>query len=225
MAKSTKIILNPDNLAPALETKVQRASEQFAKLDATDKENALRGVFLGGLFTQIKDEAGHGNFLPLAKARMPAIPQERRNELMRLWEAFVKKTKVALPAAMAIPDAQLALALPGGDDGNEVAKAALNFVGDMSLDALMREHDVRGKKKLGGKRTATAKKEKPPTEEQLAAQAKGEISLVVEGLRTVLITDNLTVRLDDGEIVALDKNIDAILAKWRRSTKALKGRE
>ena len=225
MAKKAQIVLNPDNLAPALETKVVRAREQFAKLDATDKENALRGVFLGGLFEEIKQEAGHGNFLALAKARLPDIPQERRNEMMRLWGVFVRETKVALPAAMAIPDAQMALALPGGDAGDEITKAALAFVGDFSLHALMQEHGVFATKKLGGKRTRAGgtAKPKPPTAEELAAGARRDISAAVEQLRQALVKDNLCRHLPDPEVRALNQNIEALLTKWRRGVKAALG--
>ncbi len=208
-------------MAPALESKVQRANEQFAKIGSTDRENALRGVFLGGLFEQIKGEAGHGTFLKLARERMPEIPQERRNELMRLWGVFVRETKVAVPKQLAIPDAQLALALDAKATQDELVGAALNFVGEQSLHALMVEKDVIGTKALGGKRTKGGN-DKPaaPTAEELERQAKADISLAVEGLRAVLITDNMCRHLEAKDIRSLDTELNGLVARWRRAVKS-----
>lgn len=202
------------NLAPALETKVTRANEQYAKLGASDRENALRGLFLGGLFAQIKDEAGHGNFLPLAKARMPDIPQQRRNELMRLWGVFVKETETAVPAGLAIPDAQLALQL-GKETDDEIVRAALSFVGDLSLFALMIEHDVREKKKLGGARTKGAARDAQIDAEQLRILKRDEASEVLARARALYVEENLFQHLSVDESRAVLAGLEALVTEVR----------
>lgn len=204
--------------APAhLAETITRAREQFAKLRDSDKENALRGIFLGGLFTQLKQAAGHGNFERIAKDQMAEIPKRTRVELMRLWAAFVREAKVALPKELAIPDAQLALSLGGGEGpAAEVTAAALRFVGDLSLHALLVEHEVRDKKKLGGAREGADAKPGPVDPEQLAAHAKAELTDAVETLRQLLLTDNVSTVLSKEEIRAVDQSIHGIHTQWRR---------
>lgn len=173
-----------------LDGNIERARQQWEKLCDSDKENALRGLFLGGLFDQIKAAAGHGNFLRLANERMPEIPQPRRNELMRLWHAFLGSTKRALPAGQEVPDAQLAL--QPNTPRNNVVRAAIKFVGTASLYDLMVEWEVRDKKPLGGARTARATALATALDaEQLSLFAMEEIGGGLETLKRMLITENL----------------------------------
>ncbi len=179
--------------APALLTEqLARAREQFAKLKDNDKENALRGVFLGGLFWQIKEAAGHGNFERVASAQMAEIPKRTRVELMRLWKAFTGGIKLLNGKPIEIPDAQLALAKPEGP----VIEAALKFVGDLSLHALMIEHGVRDTKKLGGARTKGAGGETQALDaEQLYLFARDEIGGILTAAEQLFLKDNKLLHL------------------------------
>lgn len=190
--KASPTVTSPKSkcAAPALLTDLlTRAREQFARLKDSDKENALRGVFLGGLFFQIKDAAGHGNFERLATEKMPDIPKRTRAELMRLWLVFAKQAKLGEAKAVELPDAQLALAGKAADA--KVVKAALKFVGELSLHALMTEHGVREAKKLGGARKAGDDGEGEQLDaEQLYLFKRDEIGGVLQQAKQLLVDDN-----------------------------------
>jgi hypothetical protein len=173
-----------------LKAKIATALKQFARLRDSNKENALRGLFLGGLLWQIKEEAGHGNFLRLATERLADIPKTTRNELMRLWLVF--RDQAQLDAAkLTIPDPQRALAKSGAAQ-EAVVKAALAFVGELSLHALMVEHDVREQPKLGGRRQGGAggAGTKPQDAEQLYLFSRDEIGAVITHAEKLLLKEN-----------------------------------
>jgi hypothetical protein len=173
-----------------LKARIASVRKQFAKMRLNDRENALRGLFLGGLLWQIKDDAGHGNFLRLIKEQMPEVPQQRCNELMRLWLVF--RDQAQLDAAkLTIPDPQRALAKSGAAH-EAIVKAALAFVGDLSLHALMVEHDVREQPKLGGRRQGGAggAGTKPQDAEQLYLFSRDEIGAAITHAEKILLKEN-----------------------------------
>ena len=138
---------------------------------------------------------------------------------MRLWGTFVRKSHVALPSALAIPDAQLALTLGAEGPDAPITNAAVKFIGDLSLHALMTKWGIREKGKLGGARDAAD--DGPIDPEALAAQAREELSAWHESGRQLLLTENVCSRLSADEIRTFDGALDSMLAQWRRGLKDL----
>ncbi len=195
---------------------IENARAMYARLASGIHENALRGLFLGWLFIQIRDEVGHGNFLRVAKERLPEIPVRTRSELIKLFKEFQEETGVALPAGASVPDAQLALQLGRDAAEAEVVNAAIKFVGSKSLHALMVEYEVREKPKLGGKRVT--KKPAPATitdAEQLALQTREELGSWIERGRQLLLRENVCQHLPAEQIRAFADSLNALRTDWR----------
>lgn len=169
-----------------------RAQNQFATVCAADRENAIRGLFLGLLFWQIKNESGHGNFERTAKERLSEIPKRTRVELMKLTRHFVESARIALPEQLAIPDAQTALQLGDGTAASDLVAGAVKFVGDLSLHQLMVKWEVRDKKKLGGKRETVSDDDpaEAPDPEALFFQSRDEISGAISRIEGLILKEN-----------------------------------
>lgn len=139
------------NSPTVLDTLIDKAIQQHLLIKQGERDGALRAIFLGLLFWQIKNECPHGKFMKLASDRMPEIPTRTRSDYMSLARVFVEKSRVALPERFDIPDAQLALG--GLDEAKaEIVEKAMGFIGELSIHELMIKHDIRAvglKKKLG----------------------------------------------------------------------------
>jgi hypothetical protein len=147
---------------------------------------------------------------------MPEIPKRTRCEIMRIWNIFLKKSGVAVPADMAIAETQLALALRDEGPAREITTAAVKFIGDLSLHALMAKWGVRDKTLLGGARSRGDREPLDIDPERLHAHAREEISAAVESLRHLLLIENICVRLTPEEVRAIDVSLDVMLTTWRR---------
>lgn len=196
-----------------LEQLCARANEQYAAIRDSDRSNSLRGVFLGVLFWQIKNECGHGQFMKIASERMRDIPVRTRNELMKLALTFVERTKLALPERFNIPDAQLALTL---DDARgtekEMVTRALSFIGELSLHELMIKHGIRavGLKKDLTEEASEADDSNLPVEEQIRRRREQLFGGSIEHLnflhKTLTVTENLTL-LDNTQLEAIETKL------------------
>jgi hypothetical protein len=199
-----------------LDSLIERARSQFAKIRENDKVNSLRALFLGLLFFEIKTEAGRGNFMRIADTRMPEICRSVRNDMMALAMFFIHESKVALPPRFAIPDAQTALELTGDAVTEKIVREAVKFVGSCSIHDLMVKYNIREKKPLGGARSRGADGPIDIDPERLHAQAREEVSAAVESLRHLLLIENICVRLTPEETRAVDASLDGMLTTWRR---------
>jgi len=184
-----------------LDSLIARARSQFAKIRENDTANALRGLFLGMLFFEIKNEAGQGNFMRVADTRMPEICRSVRNDMMALARIFTDEEKIALPPQFAIPDAQTALQLTGDAVTEEIVRAAVKFIGDLSLHALMAKWEVRDKKLLGGARPGAEKDTRTEEEKltELREKVRLELGAWLASGRQLLITENCCQYLSGAE--------------------------
>lgn len=140
---------------------------QLGKMSGLRQEESLRGLLVGMALYRIKASLPHGQFGKWCKSAINGTYGERYvNYLMKLALIFVEKCKVRKPELLALPGDQTELALDGmeGDQRRFTAKA-IKFVGDLSLNELFIEHDIKPagstknakKKKPGGGDTSPAK--------------------------------------------------------------------
>lgn len=197
-----------------LDLLITKANEQYAAIKSGDRATAMRAIFLGLVFWQIKNECPHGAFMKLASDRLAEIPQRTRQDYMKLALTYVEKTKLALPERLNIPDAQLALSL---DDATgtekEMVTRALVFIGELSLHELMIKHGIRAvglKKDLTEDDGSDVAFDDLPIEEQLQRRRDEVFGGTIEHLsclhKTLTLTDNL-VLLDNTQLEAIETKL------------------
>jgi hypothetical protein len=201
-----------------LDLLIDRANQQYAEIKRGDQSNSLRGIFLGLLFWQIKNEAGHGKFMAVATERMPDIGQTTRSHYMKLAAVFVEKSRLALPERMNIPDAQLALHL-GDASGieQEMVRKAIDFVGQLSLHELMIKYEIRAVGLAGKLRDeADAENDVPlPPDEELRRRREqifGETAEHVMRLHKTLTTADELQYLESSQLEMIDNQLIEIRA-------------
>jgi hypothetical protein len=201
------------------------AIEQFSKIPVIEREAALRAIFAGLTLHRIKASIP-GKFskwisemLPRVTSWTPATARKNSSFYMRLATVAIAETG-ATTELLALSGDQAELSLEPTDAGaRRFVDKLTKFVGDKSLNELLREHGIKDAKALGGKREKAEADAAPIDPEQLAAQSREELSAWHEQGRQLLITDNVCSHLSADEIRAFDESLDAMLSQWRRGLK------
>jgi hypothetical protein len=210
--------------------KVQAATiEQFRSIPRLEREAAARAVLAGLALHRVKMSMP-GEFsrwiaqmLPKVTSWTPATAKKNASFYMRLAATFVERAKVSKPDLLALPGDQTTLALDVGEGAARVFFDKLGkFVGDCSLNELLAKYGIKDAKALGGARTGSDGNGKTVEidPEQLAANARAELSDLHETARQLLLTDNVCQYLSKEEQRAFDKSITGLLARWRSSLRA-----
>ena len=198
-----------------LDSLFAKANEQYAAIKQGDRTTALRALFLGLVFWQIKNECPHGQFMKLANERMPSIPRQTRQDYMKLSMVYVDRTKLALPGHFEIPDAQIALSLGDGNGTErEMVTKAVSFIGDLSLHELMIKHGIRAvglKTELDDQNSEPA----PPTANE-AEQFFAKVAENLYGIRTFATDATSIMRLTPEQLDTVDQTMTDTYSQWKR---------
>lgn len=221
-SKSTALaVLTDRQISTAVEiSKLQSvALQQLAMVKTLERDAALRAILVGLTLHRIKASLKHGEFMPWMKKHLKGAGKSQANNYMRLALVAVEKSKATKPELLALPGDQTELALDRGDDSAKRMMGKLaKFVGEQSLNDLLREHGIKETAKRGGARTPNADDDtpEPPTPEELAALAKTELAEWLDHGRQLLLTDNLCSRMLSADIKAFAAAVSETLARWRR---------
>jgi hypothetical protein len=218
------------------------AVAQLAAVPQMERQAAAHAILAGMSLHRVKASLPHGEFGKWLK-QIPTgggnaedqkrtsgsflnVTERQCQFYMKLATTFVAKAKVTAPDVLALPGDQTQLALEGGEGEARVFFSKLSkFVGSKSLNELLAEHEIKTGKKLGGKREAGETDEDAPpavpTAEDLAAQAKTELSDWLEQGRQLLITDNVCSRLEAQDLQSFAGALDAMLAHWKRGARTI----
>jgi hypothetical protein len=214
------------------------AVREFYRVAQSEQENALRAILLGLTLHKIKASLAHGEFTPWVKNHLAASDQKRtevrfwssgtasRNAqyFMRLALVAVAATDATKPELLALPgdQAELHLDTTAAEAHHFMAKLG-RFVGERSLNELLREHGIKDSKPTGGRRERTAAQAdaEPITPERLAAQAREELSEWCELGRQLLITDNVCSHLQPEEVRAFYDGLHSMLEHWRKHMRTI----
>jgi hypothetical protein len=207
-------------------TKLQAAAiDQLAAIPRIEREAALRAILCGLTLHRVKASLPHGQFgvwidqMRPSGSHLPAVTRRHCQRYMRLAVAAIQKTKATVPEILALPGDQKELALESTDEtARHLMQKLATWVGDRSLNEMLCDLGIKAAGKLGGAREKSDD-DAPIDPEQLAAQAREELSAWHEMGRQLLLTDNVCSRLTPDEIRALDESLDAMLAQWRRGLK------
>jgi len=220
-------VLKEDQITTAVViSKLQAvAIEQLAAIPRIEREAALRAILAGVTLHRVKSGLVHGEFrrwlsqMSTSGGHLPAVSKTQVNYYMRLATVALAKTSATKPELLAVLGDQTELSLePADANARRFMDKLVKFVGTKSLNELLRDHGIKDGKKLGGARDK-ADAEAPIDPEQLAEQAREELSAWHETGRQLLLTDNLCSRLAPDEILTFDDALDAMLAQWRRGLK------
>lgn len=234
---------NRSALVVLADTKLTAQGEQLAQLQKSavdalqavpqmERQAAAHAILAGMTLHRVKASLPHGQFMPWVDqirttgANLKGVDQRQVNYYMKLATVFIGKAKVTAPDVLALPGDQTQLLLEGGEGEARAFFGKLSkFVGTKSLNELLSEHEIKGSKKLGGKRESEESEEPDtapvPTPEELAAQAKTELADWMEQGRQLLITDNVCSRLSGADVRAFASALNSMLAHWRRGSAAI----
>lgn len=238
---------NRSALVVLADSKLTAQGDQLAQLQKSavvalqavpqmERQAAAHAILAGMTLHRVKASLRHGEWEPwvkqivtsgddLTKPTKAGLTQVKY--YMRLATVFIGKAKVTAPDVLALPGDQTQLALEGGEGEARAFFGKLSkFVGTKSLNELLSEHQIKGTKKLGGKRETEEEDDTTdtplvPTAEELAAQAKTELADWVEQGRQLLLTDNVCSRLASADVRAFASALDSMLGHWRRGARAI----
>lgn len=235
---------NRSALVVLADTKLTAQGEQLAQLQKSavaalqavpqmERQAAAHAILAGMTLHRVKASLPHGSWEPWVNqigtsgADLKKVSLTQVKHYMRLATVFIGKAKVTAPDVLALPGDQTQLLLEGGEGEARAFFGKLSkFVGTKSLNELLSEHQIKGAKKLGGKREA-AESDEPtdtppvPTAEELAAQTRTELAEWIEHGRQLLIHDNVCSRLAGADVRAFASALDSMLKHWRRGSAAI----
>lgn len=165
-------------------------AEQLAIISRTENLNVKRRLFVGLALHCIKASLKHGEFMPWLKKHAPGAGQRQCNYMMKAALVFLSESRVTAPELRALPLHDATLAVKDAA-GRRIDAAAEKFVGDRSWGELLTDYGVKDGGKLGGARTAGARKaDTVPDEETLYLFARDEIGGALAQVETLLVTEN-----------------------------------
>lgn len=202
----------------ALDVMKASAIRQIELIRKQEADSAMRAILVG--FALIRIQASMpGAFTRWLKNDFKEQGYRQSRYFMALCLHFLEQTKAVKPEFLAVPGDQLALSIESAEGCcREFMDQVVEYVGDLSLNELLNREHIKDAKKLGGKREATGE-DAPIDPEQLAAQAREELSVWHETGRQLLLTDNLCSRLTRDEIRTFESSLSDMLAQWRRGLK------
>lgn len=203
MPKSTTpVLLSDRSLATSPVEQLQdTAVQQMQVIAQTERDTALRAILLGLTLHKVKACLPHGQFTKWLKSKVtqgnlwtPATAKKNASFYMRLAEIAVQKSKVTRPELLALPGDQTELSLDTAEgDGRRFVQKLTKFIGEKSLNELLREHGIKEAKKLGGARnseTDTDDEPEAPDAEALYFQSREEISGSLERIEGLILREN-----------------------------------
>lgn len=197
----------------------QSIPQQLHAMSRLREEEALRGLLVGLTLWRIKTSLPYGEFGAWLRSNSVGFGERYLQYMMKLAGVFVAKAKIAPPDLLALPGAQTELALDGLEaPQRRFVEKAVKFVGKHSLHELLFAHGIREVKALGGRREkGEAAAPAVITAEKLQHHALAELSAALEGLRQLLLTDNVCQYLEEPQVRAFEEGLDGVLAVWRRN--------
>lgn len=171
--------------------------EQLGLIEKNETQNTMRRVFVGLALCSIKASLKHGEWGAWFAENVKGTSLRHANYMMSAGWVFVEQMLEKAPELVAIASGEKSLALTDGAPPAKIAKAAAEFVGDMTWGELLDAHDIRNRKALGGKRVKFKKggASKAPTPEQLYQFARDEIGLAIAQAETVFVKENKLLHL------------------------------
>lgn len=227
------VLSEPQQLVPVAQLQ-DAALRAAAEIGSSQRNTALRAILLGLTLHRVKASLKYGEFtgwllqkLPMVTSWSPATAKKNASFYMRLATVAVEKSKATRPELLALPGDQAQLTLDTCEgEAKQFMEKLSKFVGEQSLDELLRKHEIRTTAKLGGAHEqdgdgTDAVDTTPPTPEELATRAKTELSDWLDHGRQLLITDNVCSSMQPADIKAFDHALGETLAHWRRGVSAI----
>lgn len=121
----------------ALTMTAKQLQEEFTAFARLENEAAWRALRIGMLLLRAKEECAHGEFGDWMAQHVGEVRERQARNFMELARAYVERRKLEKADAFM---------LTAGDDGAKTRAeqaAALEFVGQKSLNELLREHNIK----------------------------------------------------------------------------------
>jgi hypothetical protein len=197
--ESAVVVLTSAKIAAAKVAVLQKnICDQIEIIAREERLVPLRAIFTGIALHVVKNSLKHGEFNAWKKANITSGNIWTAATALKNSSFYMRLAVVALEAcgedaakAVAGNDLTLALADPQKADRTLVA-ALTKFIGDSSLNELLREHGIKDAPKLGGRRDPGEAGEEtaPPDAEQLYFQYRDEIGSALTTAEQLLLKDN-----------------------------------
>jgi hypothetical protein len=193
-SKSTALVLLSDpQISVAVDIlKLQSITLKQIKLIAQmERDGALRAIIVGIALHRIKASVNHGEFMPWIKENVEGAGYNQANYYMRLALAFTDRACVTMPELLSLPVDGTEFALDSADAfARRFLEKAQNFVGDRSLNELLREHGIKDAAPRGGARERGLGAPVVVDPEQLYLFARDEIGLTLQRAESLFLTEN-----------------------------------
>ena len=207
------------------------AIQQIAQIRLLERESALRAVLCGFALHRIKATLKHGQFLPWIKNDLKGAGRSQANNYMRLAAVAVEKTRATKPELLAIPGDQTELSLDTAEGyAGRMMEKLTKFVGQKSLNELLRDHGIKDGKKPTKPDDDTdddgeGETEKTEPDPEVTAQIWREgISEWIESGRYQLLEEAPNVKLDPTQVRNIEGVLTKLLADFRETHRhTLKG--
>lgn len=198
--------------------------EELEFISRMESAAAVRALRFGILMHHVKAMLPHGKFMPWQVETFPGIKRSQCGYYMRLALVFIETMRLNKAEVLALPEAQLELALDKQDSSaRSVLEKVSKFVGTQSLTELLIKHNIKSvglKKELGEGAADDDDLSKLPLEDQIRIRRErvfGRTSEWLTHLRKQL-TDKEAVQLLDNtqidsiraELADLNKTLDAV---------------
>lgn len=189
------VVLNDPQILPTglhLADLQQCALRQMELISSLERDAALRAILVGLALHRIKAGLQHGEFLPWINANI-GKSRKQCSFYMRLALVFVNSARVSATELLELPADNTDIALTASEGvARRFMEKAVKFVGDKSLNEILREHGIKDSGKLGGARTADEARDADAASdaEQLYLFARDEIGGVITAAESLLLKEN-----------------------------------
>lgn len=200
----------------------QVAIQQIQHVRLLERESALRAVLCGFALHHIKAKLKHGEFMPWIKKQFKGAGHRQANNYMRLAAVAVERAKVTRNQLQALPSDDVSLDVSDAQARRLMANLT-KFVGDKSLNELLREHGIKDSEKPKASATdASSSKAGDKVDPDVAAQTWREgMSEWLESGHHQLIKELPTVKLNPAQIRNIESGLSKLLTDFRKTHRAL----
>lgn len=150
----------------------QRVTEEIRQFKLLEREASWRALRIGILLHKAKLKLKHGEYIPWCEKMFPEYGREWLHRFVQLAEVFLRSQKLDMAEAMMLcapklqkPEAERIDRTPSA----RPVQLAFAFLGDLSINELLRKHHIREGLPTGGNHRELVEKLKQENFEELCA--------------------------------------------------------